>query len=763
MKVRFAPFAALLAAFVLLLPGQAGDADAAGPCAGCINGQNMVTDSYYRLDVPSGTFAVRVEALVELVGTNGAKEVPTVTLFAMPSAVDVVVKMKDGDKSLPLTIVAGNEGDDGLASRVTATLEKPARSGNRVDIVMTYTVSAHTSELVRMEPGAIETVFVGQGPGSFVIVDVPTAGDTFFDPGCLKGTAQPSAVRDAGLERWVCGEVTIAAFFKDDPATQKACADMADKCRQRIADAAFSAFVQSVTDPSLLAKREADLTMPDDRIVHLVFKYFRRDQAWANRQFEVGQLALPKLEALFGFKYPFDTVTIRESHHIELLGAAGISYWSGADVLISPNSGFDDEVTVHELAHQWAGSQFIRERWAAEGLAEWAAATLAPDLGFTKLDRGYARYRLNFQLAEWGSAPAPGGYWYGKSGAFWHAFQAAVGGPENMTKALGMVDDRPGRLPLDGRAFLDNGEAVSGANLDALFLTWVYVPETATALLEERRAAHSLVKALTTRAAEAALPGVPIDIQVNLDEWVFKGIASQVLRGHAVLDSYAAVVAEGAAAGLPASAAVAASWGTQPLAGTQSVVDSQRNAIHAIVAAGERLASGPEDAYALDQLALARDKYIAGDMDGAHGLAAGSTTAAFNKDAAERILALAKETQAAFKPSFMEKLGLMLANPKADLAAAEKAYAAGDYETALKKSRSAQETWDGAARAGMMGLGVLFGAMAMLTAGAVFLLRQLEQRGAPTSYKGRREGHALASPDERKNSWADWENNGRGN
>ncbi len=759
MKTRLALFAVLVAAFAVLLPGRNGTADAAGPCLFCIPGQNMATESYYRLDVPNGTMSVRVEALIEF---SSGKDATTVTLFALPSAINVVFQLKDADTPMATTIVVGSEAEDGMLSLVTATLPKAVKPGTRINAVMTYDVPPHKSDAVRMEPGAIEAVFASQGPGSFVIVDLPSSGDNYFDPGCLKGSSQPAAVRDAGLERWVCGEVTIAAFFKDDPGTQKACADMADKCRQQIVETPFSAFVQSVTDPALLAKREADLTMPDGRIVHLIFKYFRRDQAWADRQFEVGQLALPKLEALFGFAYPFETVSIRESHHIELLGAAGIAYRSGGDVLISPNSGFDDEVTVHELAHQWAGSGFMRDRWAAEGLAEWAAARLAPELGYTKLDRQYARYPFSFQLAEWGGVPVPGSYWYAKSGAFWHAFEAAVGGPENMTKALALTDDQKDRLPRDDRWFLDAGEGASGANLDDLFLTWVFVPETARPLLEERRAAHNQVKVLTTRAAEVGLPGVPADIRANLDDWVFRSIAGQVARGHTVLDNYAAVVAKGTAAGLPANGAVAASWGTNSLAVTQSVVDSQRNAIDAIVAAAERLANEAADSFALGELAKARERYAAGDMDGAHQLAAGSTTSAFNRDSAEKIIALARETQAAFKPSFLEKIGLFFADPAADLAAAEKAYAAGDFEPALKKSLAAQNTWDGAARTGLMGMGVLFGTMSMLAAGVVMLLRRLDQR-SQVKYTGKwREGHVLAPPEERKNSWADWENSGRG-
>ena len=51
---------------------------------------------------------------------------------------------------------------------------------------------------------------------------------------------------------------------------------------------------------------------------------------------------------------------------------------------------------------------------------------------------------------------------------------------------------------------MDQGEWVSGKNLDALFLDWVFNPVTSKALLAERRVAHDQVRELQARAQPSA-------------------------------------------------------------------------------------------------------------------------------------------------------------------------------------------------------------------------------------------------------------------
>ena len=115
MKTRLALVAALVAALLVLVPARGERAEAAEDCRLCIPGQNMVTDSFYTLNVPNGTMAVRVEALIEF---DGAKDATAVSLFALPSATNIVFKLKDADTPMKTTVVAGSVG--GLVTRSAA-------------------------------------------------------------------------------------------------------------------------------------------------------------------------------------------------------------------------------------------------------------------------------------------------------------------------------------------------------------------------------------------------------------------------------------------------------------------------------------------------------------------------------------------------------------------------------------------------------------------------------------------------------------------
>ena len=254
------------------------------------------------------------------------------------------------------------------------------------------------------------------------------------------------------------------------------------------------------------------------------------------------------------------------------------------------------------------------------------------------------------------------------------------------------------------------------------------------------------------------LLGIPTDITSNLDAWQFKNVATQVEKANALLDKYAVVTALGTAAGLPPTQAIADAWGLSTVAISAGLIDQQRQAIEAITNATKELAAEQPDSPSLKKLAEARAKYAAGDLPGAKRLAAGSTTSAFNEDASGKMIALAKQTQAAYKPSFLSRIGMFFQDPEGDLAAAEKAYEAGEYEQALKLARSAHDTWSGAERGGIMRLAVLMALMCGLSAAVWWLLKKLDP-GAKADKRfgpgGRHTGHVL-SADDRKGSWKDW-------
>ncbi|HQW51641.1 MAG TPA: hypothetical protein PL082_06255, partial [Tepidiformaceae bacterium] len=171
----------------------------------------VASETYYRLDTAAGSIDVRVHA--EYVNLQ-AQDLATLPVWVMPGAQDIVVKA--GDQALEQKLTPGSE-ETAIAGTAEVTLPKPLKKNLRVTLDTTYRMPSRVGSLMSLEPGAIETPFIGQGPGSFVFIDVPTAGDNVLDPGCLLAKDQPGDVKSAGLDRWVCGDVLLIALATDDP------------------------------------------------------------------------------------------------------------------------------------------------------------------------------------------------------------------------------------------------------------------------------------------------------------------------------------------------------------------------------------------------------------------------------------------------------------------------------------------------------------------------------------------------------------------
>ena len=746
---------AVAVAWVLILAVGA----TAGASAAPNNPFPSVSDTTYRLDVPNGTMSVSVEVTIQ---NASGKDAPALQMYAMPGAANIVVK-RDGvalSTTTGASVLGQAQTGKEVILAVLAKLPAPVKPNTKTDLVMTYDVPAQKGDFLRLEPGAIETAFIGQGPGSFVFVEVPIAGENYFDPGCLRASTQPKDLKTSGMERWVCGDVALIVLNSNKPDVLKRCADLDEKCRQRESISTFSAFVQSITDQSLRGRLEVDLQLQEGT-KRLAFGFFRRDQVWAEKQFAIAQQALPKLEALFGFPYPNgNTISMRQSHHIEQIGAAGIAFPEEGIVLLTPQTGFDEEVTVHELAHQWAGFN-LTDGWLWEGLAEYATRKVAPGLGVKMIDRRWQALGYKDPLMTWhnGSSINNPNYWYGKSGAFWMAYETAVGGAENMVQVLSLTSPHNPASPYDGRWFMDAGERVSTANLDALFLEWVFNPLTAASLVQERRATYVGLNAMLARAISLGLTGIPTDISDNLNVWGFDAVDTQVTRANAVLDTFAIVVTLTAEAGLPASEAVANSWNTQTLAKTAGVIEEQRQAGKVIIDSARQFAAEPEDSPARKQIARAVEKFALGEFAEAKRLATSSLTDAYNQGAAGEMIELAEQEQAEFHPGFLARIGMFMKNPDSDLEAARVALAAGESAKALQLSDSAYDTWAGAETRGLQMLAILMGAMCGLSAGVWLLLRRMDRKSGEAVARARngRTGHVIEAS-EGVPRWKDWEN-----
>ncbi len=725
---------------------------------GVLSTQNIVSDSYYRLDPATGTMKVRVEATLQ---NTTLRDLNSVTFWAMPGAQDVqLLRGKD-----PVEVTVAPEKRWPLVNAVTSKLERGIRPRAQVDFVLTYNVPASTNEYVRLEAGSIESMFVSQGRGSFVFIDVPKAAENYFDPGCLRANDQPGEVKSAGYERWVCGEAALIALNADDPSTLKQCADLAAKCRQQLLRLPFSAFAQSISDTASRALLETDLDMGEGRKVKLVLRYFKREQVWADRQFNIARQAFPRLEQVFGFPFPFETITMRQSHHIEIIGAAGIAFSRIGEVLLSTDTGFDDYVTIHELAHQWAGNQ-LETSGLWEGLAEYGTRRVAPELGVPLFPWGWDQLGYPSEpLALWynGSDIYDPRYWYGKAGAFWATFAQEIGGPENMTRVLAQVDDDPKKWPLTGRWFFDAGERASGANLDALFLRWVYDQLTSRDLIAARRQVYTDVAALVARAATYGLAGEPAGLRPNLDAWNFDAASRDVAYANQVFNDYQKVFDMAHLDGLPISAGVSKSWSAESLIKTAEAVESQRQAVFVLRDAATALAEQPESSYPLKQMEEARTRYEAGEFAEASRIASEAVADSINSIAAARMIEKARERQQSFDTNLINSIGLWRQNPEGDLERAIAAQEAGRGSEALKYAGRAYDTWGTATAQGWLRLAFLMAVNCLLSFGLYYLLRRFDlRRSKPKKARGRAsaKGKMAGTPAEtaRASSWRDWEN-----
>ncbi|MCL6644833.1 MAG: hypothetical protein K6U88_07625, partial [Dehalococcoidia bacterium] len=147
------------------------------------------SETVYRLDTPAGT--VRVHVRVEFLNQS-QNGITTVPVYILPHANGLAIT-RDG-APVQFTLDPGDEAAKRTAV-AAVTLPEPLQPKRRLTLEAAYTLPNTSGPLMTLEPGLIEVPFIGQGPGSWVFVDVPKSGDNVLDPGCLVGKDQPSEVK----------------------------------------------------------------------------------------------------------------------------------------------------------------------------------------------------------------------------------------------------------------------------------------------------------------------------------------------------------------------------------------------------------------------------------------------------------------------------------------------------------------------------------------------------------------------------------------
>ena len=197
-----------------------------------------------------------------------------------------------------------------------------------------------------------------------------------------------------------------------------------------------------------------------------------------------------------------------------------------------------------------------------------------------------------------------------------------------------------GAGPVDWRSLLDLLEEHSGRSFDGLWRQWVLRPSDA-ALLDVRAQAQALYAATVRAAAPWVLPR---SVRDAMRAWQFDAAMSELHDLMSVIDQRGSIARAAAAAGLQPPAAL-----RRAFEGTTGVAAAAAEAV--------------------------TEQAVIDAFDGV----------------------VANEPR---NPGALAQIGMLGADPAAEIAAARMAFAAGDLDAAISHARSAQAVWADAAELG---------------------------------------------------------------
>lgn len=404
------------------------------------------------------------------------------------------------------------------------------------------------------------------------------------------------------------------------------------------------------------------------------------DPAWSGRIQELLTLGLPALQELIGLPWPVHgELKVEESATLRLGEYAGI--YNKSTELITVRYDADALVALHEAAHAWFNQDLFRERWIGEAWAEFYGVHAAAAVGesgevFALTDELLA---VRIALNDWGDIgaedPDVEAFAYAATyqlaelifdrtdlGALQLVWRAANDGE---TAYQPLHDDGPATTGVPAsqpgwQRLLDLLEERTDVAYDDLWSDWV-VSAGQRALLDDRAEARERYLQVVEAAGSWELPAA---LRYELSSWLFGETLEQL--------------------------------------GQAAEVITLRDEIR-------------ERATVLD-IAPPDDLRIA--FEGDAGFAAARSEALGALEALQAIddavLSLADELGP------LEWIGLLLADPAADLAVSLEAWQAGDSAAAANAAAAASTTRNGAGAAGRDRL--LFGGGGTIAAGGGGLL-----------------------------------------
>jgi hypothetical protein len=521
--LRRAPLAVVTATLLalMLLPAGVGPSLAAE--------YTLQTKATYQVQPDDRAVAVSVGATFENTTPDPAGQFSVfevVDLAVHPGATDIAAKDAKGD----LEVTTDKKQDFTL---VSVHPRQPVRYQATATFTLTYTIPDAAAAGIRVRPSLVAFPAWSFGTAGTVAVTIADSYEVSVD-----GSEMSVSRRN--------GNVTLTADV-DDPANWLA----------QIVAAGPSSF-----------QTHARAVPLNRGTVDLQVKAWADDEAWGTATLDLLAAALPLLEQQIGLPYPgIGPLVVVES---VTNPAEGIGEPSAEGTQLVAAYDQPSFTIVHQAAHAWFSERLASDRWMREGFASLAAAAAASQLDedapYDPAARSDELSDAAFPLVSWGagdSSEDQDAWAYAASWAVAQQVGHAVG-PDALQRAWQRIaaeigpydsvpDDQPlpehvgvPNVPADSRALLDQLEAVSDADVAAIFRTTVFDADTG-ALLDDRAAARAELDAL---AVAADGWGIPDPVKVDLVAWRFDGARQRIAEGMTWLAERDRLTADAAAAGL---------------------------------------------------------------------------------------------------------------------------------------------------------------------------------------------------------------------
>ena len=410
--------------------------------------------------------------------------------------------------------------------------------------------------------------------------------------------------------------------------------------------------------------------------LRVALRYWADDPGWADRVELVLRAGYPILSDLIGLGDPITTtLTVNEASTQEIGGFSGSYDQASDNAQVSYLA--DPFVVLHEAAHMWFNGSLASDLWIQEAFASYYADQAVRQL--FPVDHApvlTARMSLDaVPLNDWVTPGQPSSvtdaYLYGATLEVAKQIAATAGGQDGLRKVWSAARSRSaayqpthgatGELALNGaigwQELLDLLEQKTGQRYESIWSKWIVDPGQAP-LLQRRTVALNAYADAQNAAGEWNLPP---EIRRAMDAWQFDSALTLMAQARTILVQRDEIASLAPVEGTTPPTTLKASFETSGVA----------------VASAE----ATDELAALDALAAAR-RAESENTGGARAL------------------------------------GLLGADPEADLAAAQKAFASGDMARATTLAASAKSAWD---RASGTGQARIFGAVAIL-AGLLLLL-----------------------------------------